>query len=103
MNRMNRIPRADRSDGGVDPLSTPFAVRAAAYVSAREWRARARRSADEVGQLRAGCAYTAVQLVDSAERIGATRGDTLRQRWEVDYFSGDPTRLPFGSPSPLPS
>ena len=107
MNRMNQIPRAERDDverrcHGNDPLALPFAVRAAGYVSARDWRARARRTADEVVQLRAGLPYTAVQLVDSAERVGATRGETLRSRFELDYFSGDPIRLPFGAPLPLP-
>ena len=106
--RMNReISRRDLDAvelrcHGVDPLSIPFATRAAGYVSARAWRARARRAADEGVQLRAGLPYTAVQLVDSAERVGATRGETLRSRFELDYFSGDPIRLPFGAPLPLP-
>ena len=108
MKRMNReVPLAERvavelrCHGGCDPLSVPFAARALGYLYARDWRARARRAADELFQLRAGVPYPRVGAVDSAERTGSTRGETLRRRLEVDYYE-DPTRLPFGSPSPLP-
>ena len=106
--RMNReISRRDLDAvelrcHGVDPLSIPFATRAAGYVSARAWRARARRAADELAQLRAGVPYTRVQLVGSSDRSGASRGETLRLRLELDFYEGDPTRLPFGAPLPLP-
>ena len=107
MRRMNvEVRRAERDDVerrcyGGDPLAIPFARRAKGYFYARDWRESARRTSDEAAQLRAGVPYTRVVLINSAERIGATRGETLRRRLELDYYE-DPTRLPFGSPSPLP-